>query len=254
MAETRPTICRSCPAHCGVLATVDEGRVVKVTGDPDNPLYQGHICVKGRAAPERHYNPARLLTSMARVPEGGHRPIASAEAMDEIAAKIQALVERHGSRSVAMYVGTNTLPYPASPGIAHAWLRAVETPMFFTSNTVDQPGKQVATALHGGWKAGEQSFETAGTWLLVGLNPAIAKSAGVPCNNPAARLKEAVERGLQLIVIDPRRTETARRAHIHLQPRPGEDPALLADMEQRDYLGAAGSVSHDDGINTFVPD
>ncbi len=230
MTETRPTICRYCPAHCGVLATIENGRITKVSGDPDNPLYRGYSCVKGRALPEQHYDPARLLSSMARSEDGGHRPIASGQAMDEIAAKVGALVERHGPRCVAMYVGTNTLPYPAAPGFAHAWLRGVRTPMFFTSNTIDQPGKQIAAALHGAWHGGDQSFEDADTWLMVGLNPVIAKSSGAPCHNPAQRLKEAVSRGMKLIVVDPRRSETARRAHIHLQPRPGEDPTILAGL------------------------
>src|SRR5690606_26942132 len=70
----------------------------------------------------------------------------------------------------------------------------------------------------------------ADVWMVVGGNPVIAKSNGAPPNNPAKRLKDAVKRGMKLIVVDPRCTETAQRAHIHLQVIPGEDPALLAGM------------------------
>ncbi|MBW2421086.1 MAG: molybdopterin-dependent oxidoreductase [Deltaproteobacteria bacterium] len=230
MSETHPSICRFCPAHCGVLVTVEDGAVTKVTGDPDNPLYLGYSCPKGRALPEQHANPLRLLHSQKRGEDGAHRAIASDRAMDEVAAALSDIIERHGPRSVALYVGTNSLPYAPAPGLANAWLRAVGSPMFFTSNTIDQPGKQIAAALHGAWQAGEQDFRTADTWLLVGLNPVISKSAGVPNQNPAQRLKDAVGRGMKLIVVDPRRSETSKRAHIHLQPRPGEDPTLLAGL------------------------
>jgi anaerobic selenocysteine-containing dehydrogenase len=230
MSETHPSICRFCPAHCGVLVTVEDGVVTKVTGDPDNPLFRGYTCRKGRALPEQHSSPRRLLHSQKRNGDGSHGPIASERAMDEVAVAVQDILERHGPRSVALYVGTNSLPYAAAPGLANAWLRAIGSPMFFTSNTIDQPGKQIASALHGAWQAGEQDFTTADTWLLVGLNPVISKSAGVPNQNPAQRLKDAVTRDMKLIVVDPRRSETAKRAHIHLRPRPGEDPTLLAGL------------------------
>src|SRR5205814_6113135 len=102
--------------------------------------------------------------------------------------------------------------------------------MIFSASTIDKPAGNTSTALHGNWVAGAQSFESADTWIIVGANPVIAKSNGAPCNNPGERLKEAGNRGLKLIVIDPRRTETAPRAHVHLQARPGEDPTLLAGL------------------------
>ena len=64
---TQPGICRICSAHCGVLATVTDGRLTKVTGDPDNPMFKGYTCVKGRTLPEIHNNPLRLLHSQKRL-------------------------------------------------------------------------------------------------------------------------------------------------------------------------------------------
>ncbi len=230
MRSVQPAICRLCPAFCPIRVTLEDGRAVEVVGDPEAPLYDGYTCPKGRALPEQHAHPGRLLSSLRREAEGGFRPIASGRAVLEVAERVRAIVAESGPRSVALYIGTNSLPYPASPALATAWLRALGSRMLFTSNTIDQPGKQIATALHGGWQAGAQDFTRAGTWLIVGQNPLISKSAGVPSQNPGRRLTEAVARGLRLVVIDPRRSETARRAHVHLQPRPGEDPALLAGM------------------------
>ena len=230
MTTPQPTICRLCIAHCGILATVEGGKLTRVTGDPKNPLFKGYTCPKGRALPELHNHPERLLTSLKRSQGGGFEPIPSAQAAREVADQLAALVAEHGPRSVAVYSGTNSLPYPGGPLVAYALLRALGSPMFFTANTIDQPNKQIAQALHGIWQGGDQDFDRADTWLLVGVNPVISKAAGIPCQNPAQKLKDAVNRGMKLIVVDPRASETASRAAIHLQPRPGEDATILAGM------------------------
>ena len=74
---THPGICRICSAHCGVLATVTDGRLTKVAGDPDNPMFQGYTCAKGRALPEIHNNPQRLLHSRRRHTDGTYTQIGS---------------------------------------------------------------------------------------------------------------------------------------------------------------------------------
>ncbi len=227
---TRPGICRICSAHCGVLATVTGGRLTKVTGDPDNPMFRGYTCSKGRALPEIHNNPRRLLQSQKRREDGTYAPIGAERAMDEIAATLQQLIDTHGPRSVALYLGTNGLPYPASALMANAFIRAIESPMFFTANTIDQPGKQIALAAHGHWLGGDVDFGEADSWMLIGTNPLVSKAIGIPGQNPAQNLKAALRRGMKLIVIDPRRSQTAARAAIHIQPRPGEDVAILAGM------------------------
>src|SRR5580693_9465770 len=100
MADVRPALCRLCGSYCPILVTVEDGRAVKVTGDPDAPLYEGYTCPKGRALPEQHNGPSRLLHSMKREADGVHRPIASEQAMDEIAEKVTSIIARHGPRSV----------------------------------------------------------------------------------------------------------------------------------------------------------
>ena len=230
MPSSQPSICRLCLAHCGILTEVDNGRISKVTGDPDNPLFEGYTCPKGRALPEQHNHVDRLLHSQKRNSQGNYQNISSEKATLEISEQLQAILEEHGPRAIAMYIGTNSLPYPTSPALGNALMRAIDSPMFFTANTIDQPNKQIAQALHGIWQAGDQDFNDADSWILVGSNPIISKAAGVPCQNPAQRIKEAIARGMQLIVIDPRETETASKASIHLQAKPGEDSTVLAGI------------------------
>jgi anaerobic selenocysteine-containing dehydrogenase len=209
---------------------MDDGRPVKVSGNKHSPTYHGFCCTRGQATPEQMGHPDRLLHSLKRVSEGHYEPIASESLMDEVAMKIRALVDRHGAACVAVYIGTFAVPYPVGMNLALAWAQALGTPMFFSSSTIDQPGKDIANALLGTWEAGMQSFTGADTWLMIGANPLLSLSAGMPVQNTGFLMTEAISLGMKLIVIDPRRTQTAKRAAIHLQPRPGEDATILAGM------------------------
>jgi anaerobic selenocysteine-containing dehydrogenase len=228
MAETKPAICRFCGFLCGVLVEVEDRRAVKVSGDPANPMYQGYCCAKGRALPQLLAHPQRLLRAQKRG-AAGFEAISSEQAMDEIAAQLKRLVARHGPRSIALYFGTHSYN-SVTWAVCSAFMEALGSPMSFTNGTIDQPGKAIAAALHGLWMGGAPVFDDSDTWLLVGVNPLISLLGGVPGANPSLRLSRALARGMKVIAIDPRRSETARRATLHLQPRPGEDPTILAGL------------------------
>ena len=223
-------ICRFCHATCGLKVTIEEGRVTRILGDVDNPAYHGYSCVKGRNFHEFHRDPARVQRPLRRTSDGTLEPVDSATALAGIARHLQRLLDRHGPRSVAMYGGTFSHFCPAGVMLRDAFMDAIGSPMRFSNATIDQPGKPISMALHGRWGAGPQSFAEADTCLLVGANPLVSMWGGIPSFNPARRLHEARARGLKLIVIDPRVTETARKADLHLQCLPGHDVELLAAM------------------------
>jgi anaerobic selenocysteine-containing dehydrogenase len=228
MTVTKTSTCRLCTAMCPIVVTIEDGRAVEVHGDREAPLYEGYTCPKGRALPEIHANPNRLLHSLRRRPDGSHEEIGSEEAVDEIADRLRDVVDRHGPSAVAMYIGTASSFYPAFGTIAAGMLMALGSKMIFSAASIDQPGTRIADALHGMWLGGRTSFEDADAFLFAGTNPVISKQ--FLAENPAKRLARAVERGTKVIVIDPRRTETARRAHIHLQARPGQDAVVMAGL------------------------
>jgi anaerobic selenocysteine-containing dehydrogenase len=230
MRETHTSICRFCHASCPILVDVEDGRAVRVLGDKSNPIYHGYTCAKGRALPEQHAHSDRLLHSMKRQADGSYESITSTQAMDEVAEHVTRLIDRYGPRSIALYIGTYSLPYPAALPMANAFFDTIESPMRFSSATIDQPGKLIAPSLHGGWGGGAQAFTDSDTWMLVGANPTVSKSIGIPSYNPAWYLDDAVKRGMKLVVIDPRRSEAAKKAEVHLQVRPGEDPTVLAGI------------------------
>jgi anaerobic selenocysteine-containing dehydrogenase len=253
--ETHASICRFCHANCGILVDVEEGRPVRVRGDDENPGYHGYTCAKGRQLPLQHAHPDRLLHSLARGGDGVQRPIESGRAMDEVAERVGRLVEEHGPNSVAIYIGTFAGPHPASAPTAVGFTLALGSRMVFTAASIDQPGKSIANALHGRWLGGSYAFDESDRWMLVGNNPLVSMSGGIPPANPGRRLREAKARGMQLVVIDPRRSEVSRFADVYLQPRPGEDPTLLASMAHvilRDGLADAAFLSaHASGLDSL---
>ena len=222
-------ICRFCHSFCGINVELEKGKLIRVLGDTENPMYHGYTCIKGRELADQHYNLERLLRPQ-KSAHGSRTTIASDKALDEIAASVETLVGNHGPRSIATYTGTYSFPYPAGTAMATAFMDAIGSPMRFTSGSIDQPGKPMAIAFHGRWNAGPQPFSESDTWMLVGANPVISKWGGIPQYNPGKRLHDALKRGMKLVVIDPRSTESARRAHLHLQCRPGEDPTILAGI------------------------
>ena len=226
---TYPSICRQCSALCPIDVTVDSGRVVKIEGSRADTPYGGYTCPKGRALPDQLNDPARLLHPLKRE-SGSATKITAAKAVDEVAQKVKAIVDAHGPGAIAYYVGTSVVSSATGQGITRSFFRGLGSRMMFSAGTLDKPAAHTSTALHGNWHAGPHRIEDADTWLVIGANPVISNSNGAPPYNPGRVLKDLTRAGMKLLVIDPRRTETARRAHVHLQLRPGEDPTVLAGL------------------------
>lgn len=243
------TFCRVCPMGCPLRVSVEVGRVVRVTGDREDPLYGGFSCVKGRAQPAYLNDPTRVRYPLQRLPDGSRRRIGAEDALDAIADVLARVLDRHGPRSIAGYLGTYVIADPLTRAFHRAFLQALGSPMDFGAATIDKPGKPMARALLGGWGAPPQGFDRPDAVLLVGVNPFVSYQ-GLPLGRPGSWLAERLAAGMELIVVDPRRSETARRATLHLQPEPGHDVAILAAIlrtvlregrHDEDFVAAHGS-------------
>ena len=230
---THNTFCRVCHASCPLEVDVQMGRVSAVRGVPEDPLFGGYTCIKGRQLPDQISHPARLLTTQRRRPDGTFESVASATALDDIGARLSAIVQKYGPNAIASYTGTggyqNSLAVPS----ARAFHQGLGSSSFYTSVTIDQPAKGTAPFRTGIWEAGYHNFSDADVLLAVGYNPMVSSfgpTGGLQGTNPLVVLREAKKNGLKLIVVDPRRTEMAQQADIHLAVRPGEDPTLLAGI------------------------
>lgn len=225
----RPSFCRFCGATCGILVTVADGRPVKVVGDAEHPVSRGFTCEKGRALPSQHNDPHRLLTSVRRDESGRQVPISVDAALDEVADRLRRIVDADGPGAVALYAG-NGATNPLAGAAAKEFLTRLGSPMYYKSATIDQPGKIVAGGMHGHWDGGPQDFDDADVWLFAGTNPVVSMWGGIAMISPTRRLREARQRGCRIIVLDPRRTELAAFADVHLRPQPGQDAVLLAGI------------------------
>jgi len=230
MIETKKTFCRFCHVFCGLEVDVEDNRVIAVRGDHDNPVSEGYTCPKGRAEVERINHPDRLRRSQKSV-DGVFRDIDTAQAIDEIGARLRKIIDEHGPEAVAVYVGCGGHRTAAGgPWYIAKWLAAFGSPRLYTSLTIDSPSLIIAyDRLFGGpLPLGVFDIDHAGCALFVATNPVVSHHWTMPQSNPSTRLKKALKRGMKLVVIDPRKTDVAEKAHVHLQVKPGEDASLLA--------------------------
>ncbi len=222
--------CRICLGYCGVRVTVDDSeRVTKVIGDHDNPLTQGYACIKGLESHHFQNHPNRVLHPLKRVGDK-HVRIDLEQALDEIAAKMKELVDEDGPQTLSVYRGTGAQAASTMGPMILGFAKAMGA-QFFSSMTIDQSAKWVVADRLGIWAAGKDPFETSDVWLFAGANPLVSVwSWSTPIQNPVKRMKEAKARGMKVIVIDPRVSDLAKFADIHLQIIPGEDAAVAAGL------------------------
>ena len=238
--ETRRSFCRVCHASCPIDVDVDVadpslpgGRVMAVRGVPDDPLFNGYTCIKGRQLPEQTHHSGRLRGPLHRVADGRLEPVSSSQAFDEIASALRRIIEAHGPRAVASYTGTGGYQNSVAVPTARAWHQGMGSTSFYTSVTIDQPAKTTAAPRVGVWEAGYHGFADADVLLALGYNPMVSSYGpigGLQGTDPFVVVRAAKKRGMKLIVVDPRRTELASFADVYLPIRPGEDPTLLAGM------------------------
>jgi anaerobic selenocysteine-containing dehydrogenase len=227
------TYCRLCSGKCGLVVTLgDDGALLKARGDHDHAMSQGYACIKGIESPAIHNAPERLLRPLRRTARGDFEEIPLAIALDEIAGRLGEIIAAGGPRAVALFRGTPNYANAAASYMVRYFLKAIGSPCFFSTMTIDQSAKWVTDERLGTWAAGRQRFETSDVFLAFGYNPLLSVQGGYGfyVNNPTKQMREAKARGLRLIVVDPRRTETAHFADIHLQPLPGEDATIAAAM------------------------
>jgi anaerobic selenocysteine-containing dehydrogenase len=212
---------------CPVVIKFEDGAPISIKGDKDNEEFKGFFCSKGQQGFDQVNSPHRLLRPIKRQPDRTFATISSETALDEIAEKLARILKESGPRSIACYMGQGGTPEFSGYVFGETFLNTIGSPDWYTAMNIDQPGKAMAWAMLGSWAAGPLGAETADVRLIVGQNPIVTFGAEV---GPPHKLNKALTDGLKMIVIDPRRSETAKRADIHIQPRPGEDSAILAAM------------------------
>ena len=217
-----------CHGGCGALVHVKDSRVVKIVGDPDSPLNRGKMCVKGLSSIEHLYNENRLKSPLKRAGkrgEGKWKQITWDEALDTIVNKINAIKQECGIESIAIGTGTGRHHFMHVPRFANA----LGTPNWCEPGTAQCFIPRILTGMmtYGDLPICDYYGDVNPACMLVwGHNPAVSG----PDGEIQFQIKECIKKGTKLIVIDPRQTETAKKADIWLQVRPGTDDALALSM------------------------
>jgi anaerobic selenocysteine-containing dehydrogenase len=230
---TVKTFCRNCGAQCSMEVDVEDGRLVRARPDATASPYGGYMCPKGLAAIDIHNGTEpRLLSTLRRTAACDHVEMPAEAALDAIAEKLSALLREHGPRAIAVYHGTGAYRSVLGGMLERAWVSEIGTPNFFSSMTIDQSAKWVTMARLGVMASGKHAMRDADVVLLAGGNPVVSHQ-GVPfavaeTGAPGRAFETAKARGCRIIIVDPRRTETARYADLLIQPLPGHDATIFA--------------------------
>ncbi len=230
---------------CGVAIELDGDRVVEVRGDKDDPFSKGHICPKAVALKDIHEDPDRLKLPQRRV---GNRwqTISWDEAFEEAAEKLHAVQREHGHNAVAMYLGNPTVHNYASQIYGLRFLRALGSRSRFSATSVDQLPHMLASLLMFGHQLvlPVPDLDRTHHLLILGANPLVSNGSMMSAPDVRGRLKAIGERGGKVVVVDPRRTETAQVAHAHHFINPGTDALLLLAMLQEIFETGRARLRH----------
>lgn len=244
ITETK-SFCRICGSACGIVVTVDGEQVLQVRADRDHPVSRGYTCPKGRALPQDHHRDDRVDVPLIRE-NGTLRPTTWDHVLDDLAARLTAIIADAGPRGVGTFIGGGGFLDASGFFSLIAFLRTIGTPSAYSDMTIDSVAKVVAAEMVTGISGLEPRADLDRTPLVlfVGTNPVISHARTLQMHSPTAALREMRGRGTAIWVIDPRRSETAQRADGHIAPRPGMDYVilgylireLLVEGADRDYL------------------
>lgn len=233
--------CNLCEAICGLEITVANGAITDLRGDALDPLSRGHVCPKGNALIDLHADPDRLKTPLRRR-GAAWEPIAWDDAFDLVAERLKAIVAEHGDDAVAIYLGNPNVHNSGTLLSYGGFLRALRTRNRFSATSVDQlPHHRAALEMFGHpMLLPIPDPDRTDYFLCMGANPLASNGSIMTAPGMRARIKAIRARGGRVVVVDPRRTETADAADEHQFIRPGTDALfLLAVIDAIFETGAA---------------
>ncbi|WP_424949961.1 molybdopterin-dependent oxidoreductase [Deinococcus sp.] len=219
--------CNLCEAICGLELTVQGGEVTDVRGDRADPLSRGHICPKGAALPDLHRDPDRLKRPLRRQGDSWTE-IGWDDALDLVAAELKRVRGAYGPDAVGVYQGNPSVHNSGTLLSAGGFLKALETRNRFSATSVDQlPHHRAALEMLGHpLLMPIPDIDRTDFLLMMGANPAASNGSILTAPGIRQRLKAIAARGGRVVLLDPRRTESAEFSEHHFI-RPGSDAALL---------------------------
>lgn len=231
ITRTQKTYCRICEAHCGLEIEVEGDQIKAVRPDKTHPVSQGYVCIKGTSIGDIHHDPDRVNFPLKKV-KGQWERISWQQAIREIGDKTKAIRSKHGNRAVGHYFGNpsnfsfQNILYSAS------FMQALGSPNAFASHSIDLNNKfRVAEEMYGAIHLNPvPDLQHTEFFMCLGSNPAVSQMSVFCVTNAVEKLQAITDRGGQVIIVDPRRSETAKKVGEHLFIKPGADAWLLMGM------------------------
>ncbi len=231
MERTHYGACNLCEAICGLEFRVDGNEILSIRGDDADPLSHGHICPKAVALKDIYEDPDRLRRPMRRIGDRWEEMSWEA-AFDLVAEKLLAIHKMHGANSIAAYLGNPSVHNYGVLTTSSNFIGPLKTRSRYSATSVDQLPHQLLVM----WMYGHQlmvpisDIDRTSYFLVLGANPMASNGSLMTVPAFRSRLKALHARGGKMLVIDPRRSETAQVADEHHFIKPGSDAAFLAAL------------------------
>jgi anaerobic selenocysteine-containing dehydrogenase len=260
--RTHYIACNLCEAICGLEIRLEDGKIKSIKGDKQDPISKGHICPKAVALQDIHNDPDRLREPIKRTADGWQK-IPWEQAFDEVTEGLKSIQHQHGKDAVAIYLGNPTVHNLDAMLFGPMFYRSLRTKNRYSATSVDQLPEQLVSLLMFGHSLliPLPDLDRTGFHIIFGANPVVSNGSLMTAPGVTKRLKAIRERGGKLVVVDPRRTETAAIADSHLFIKPGSDVFMLLAMlnvvfdEQLQTLGTVSDfTSGMDEIEKLVQD
>lgn len=235
--KTHFRTCNLCEAMCGIVVKHDGKKVISIKGDKDDPFSQGYICPKATALQDLHEDPDRLRQPIERTADGW-REISWEDALDKVATGIQTVQKKYGQNALGIYLGNPNVHNLGGMLTVKHLLNSIKTRSRFSATSIDQlPHHIVCMHLFGHMlRIPVPDVNRTQYMLIIGGNPLASNGSIMTAPNMRQKLKDIKARDGKVVVIDPRRTETADIASEHHFIRPATDVLLLLAMLNEIYL------------------
>ncbi|WP_260430966.1 molybdopterin-dependent oxidoreductase [Nocardioides sp. LS1] len=260
---TRLGVCNLCEAICGLELGIEDGRVTSIRGNEADPLSRGHICPKGVALADIYDDPDRLRRPVRRIgrgPDAQWVEIDWDEALDLVAEGLATAANRHGRDAIGIYLGNPNAHSLGSSTHGLPMIKTLRTRNRFSASSVDQiPHQFVAWQMYGHQLLLPiPDIDRTSYFLVFGANPMASNGSLMTVPDFPKRLRALKKRGGRMVVLDPRRTETAKVATEHHFVRPGSDAVVLLAMLQvlleEDLTSPAAYVDDVEAVRELVAD
>jgi len=252
-AQTHFRTCTLCEAMCGVEIKHDGEKVLSIKGDKNDPFSQGYICPKATALQDLHEDPDRLRQPVERTADGW-KSISWPEALDKVAAGIQSIQQKYGQNALGVYLGNPNVHNMGGMLTIKQLLTSLKTRSRFSATSIDQlPHHIISMHLFGHMlRIPVPDVNHTQYMLIIGGNPLASNGSIMTAPNMRQKLKDIKARDGKVVVVDPRRTETADIASEHHFIRPATDVLLLLAMLNEIYT--QGYAKLDTRVAALAPE